>query len=182
MSEQPPVRLDADRVECLVFTFKEGVLSAVAHDLKVRVERLSLTLDASARTIEARFDTGSLRVVCAMRDGREDPSALAASDRQKIEATLRDEVLGTSRHPEATAKATWTGASNERARVEGTLTLHGVSRPFTGEARVEGGRWAVEVRVHQPDFGIKPYSAMLGTLRVKPDVSVRVSVPTDVIA
>ena len=181
MSEHPPVRLDADRVECHVFTFKEGVLSAVAHDLKIRVEKPSLTLDPSARTLQARFETNSLRVVCAMRDGREDPSALSASDRHKIEETLRDEVLHTSRHPEVTARATWTSASSDRARVEGTLTLHGASRPFTSEARAEGGRWVVEVRLHQPDFGIKPYSAMLGALKVKPDVIVRVSVPADAV-
>ena len=182
MSERPPVRLDADRVECHVFTFKEGVLSAIAHDLKVRVEKPSLTLDPSARTIEARFEANSLRVVCAMRDGREDPSVLSASDRHKIEENLRDEVLHTSRHPEVTAKATWTSSASDRARIEGTLHLHGVSRPFSGEARAESGRWTVEVRVHQPDFGIKPYSAMLGTLKVKPDVIVRVSVPTDAVA
>ena len=39
-----------------------------------------------------------------------------------------------------------------------------------------------EVSLHQPDFGIKPYSAMLGTLRVKPDVTVVVSLPADAVA
>jgi len=34
-----------------------------------------------------------------------------------------------------------------------------------------------EVPIHQPDFGIKPYSAMLGALKVKPDLVVRCSVP-----
>jgi len=32
-------------------------------------------------------------------------------------------------------------------------------------------------RLHQPDFGIRPYSAMLGTLRVDADVVVRVVIP-----
>jgi hypothetical protein len=35
----------------------------------------------------------------------------------------------------------------------------------------------VELKLHQPDFGIKPFSAALGALRVKPDVMIRVSVP-----
>jgi hypothetical protein len=34
-----------------------------------------------------------------------------------------------------------------------------------------------EVRVHQPDFGIKPYSAALGALKVQADVTVKVSAP-----
>jgi hypothetical protein len=32
-----------------------------------------------------------------------------------------------------------------------------------------------EFRIDQRDFGIKPYSAMLGTLKIKPEVVVRVS-------
>jgi hypothetical protein len=36
-----------------------------------------------------------------------------------------------------------------------------------------------EVKIHQPDFGIKPYTAALGALKVKPDVLVRVSVPRE---
>ena len=37
--------------------------------------------------------------------------------------------------------------------------------------------WVAELKLHQPDFGIKPYSAALGALKVKPDILVRVSVP-----
>jgi hypothetical protein len=33
------------------------------------------------------------------------------------------------------------------------------------------------VRLHQPDLGIKPYSAMLGTLKIQPGVAVEISVP-----
>jgi hypothetical protein len=36
-----------------------------------------------------------------------------------------------------------------------------------------------EIKLHQPDFGIKPFTAALGALKVKPDVVVRVSVPKD---
>jgi hypothetical protein len=37
--------------------------------------------------------------------------------------------------------------------------------------------YIAEARIHQPDFGIRPYTALLGTLRVQPDVMVRVVVP-----
>jgi polyisoprenoid-binding protein YceI len=63
--------------------------------------------------------------------------------------------------------------------VEGTLTLTGVSRPVTVEVRRDGERLVAEVLVHQPAFGIRPYSAMLGALKVKADVLVRVSVPAE---
>ena len=44
------------------------------------------------------------------------------------------------------------------------------------EVREEGGARLAEATIHQPDFGIRPYQAALGGLRVKPDVQVRVSV------
>jgi hypothetical protein len=43
--------------------------------------------------------------------------------------------------------------------------------------RAEGDRWVAEMNIHQPDFGIKPYTAALGALKVKPEVMVRISVP-----
>jgi hypothetical protein len=33
------------------------------------------------------------------------------------------------------------------------------------------------VVLNQPEFGITPYRAMMGTLRIKPEVRVRISVP-----
>ncbi|MBW2588824.1 MAG: YceI family protein, partial [Deltaproteobacteria bacterium] len=61
--------------------------------------------------------------------------------------------------------------------VEGTLQLYGKSRSIQTSVRAAGGRWGAELKLHQPDFGIKPFSAALGALKVKPDVLVRVSVP-----
>jgi hypothetical protein len=43
--------------------------------------------------------------------------------------------------------------------------------------RADGDRWVTDLKLHQPDFGIKPFSAALGALKVKPDVIIRVSVP-----
>ncbi|MBW1758625.1 MAG: YceI family protein, partial [Deltaproteobacteria bacterium] len=59
----------------------------------------------------------------------------------------------------------------------GTLQLYGKSRSIQTSVRATGGRWVAELKLHQPDFGIKPFSAALGALKVKPDVLVRVSVP-----
>jgi hypothetical protein len=41
----------------------------------------------------------------------------------------------------------------------------------------EGDDVVGEVTLHQPDYGIKPYSAMLGTLKIRPDVKVRIRLP-----
>lgn len=49
-------RLDASSADCFVFTYKEGLLSAVAHDLKLRVTRF--TIDTEGDAVRAEFADG----------------------------------------------------------------------------------------------------------------------------
>ena len=169
------IRFDATSAECLVFTRKAGMLAAVGHDLKLRVERFSVEVEAGA--VEARFEADSLRVVCAIRDGRDDPAALSANDRRDIEAAIASAVLDVRRHPIIAFASTRSVPEGTGQRVEGSLTLRGRARPLSLLVARARDRAVAEARLHQPDFGIKPYSALLGALRVRPEVVVRLSTP-----
>jgi polyisoprenoid-binding protein YceI len=175
----PGKRLDQDIADVLVFTFKEGLLSAIAHDLKIRVTRFAVRIDAESRAIDATFDAGSLRVVTAMKDGGEDNRALSDADKRKIEQHIADDVLRAKKFPEIRFVSTSVeeDAGNAGYRVLGQLTLCGQSHPVSFVSRSDGEGQVAEIRIHQPDFGIQPFSAMLGTLKIKPDVLVRVSMP-----
>lgn len=167
-------RFDAATAACRVFTFKEGALSAIAHDLELEVRRFSIEVGDDL-AVEARFGLDSLRVLHAVKDGR--PSAaLSDGDKRKIEKTMADDVLDVRRHGEAVFRGR-ASAAGDGFQLTGELTLHGRARPVTATARPADGRQTVELTLHQPDFGIKPYSAMLGTLKVRADLRVRVSVP-----
>ncbi len=170
---------DPNSAECSVYTFKEGLLSAAAHDLKIKVSRFTLKVDASA--VEGRWDARSLVVAAVMRDGHEAHGVLGQRDMDKIAKTIRDDVLSSDRYPEIVFRSDGVSVNDagDRATIKGTLTLAGRSKVLTVEARREDARWVCEVVLHQPDFGVKPYSAMLGTLKIKPDVKVRVSLPAD---
>jgi hypothetical protein len=170
-------RLDAERATCRVYTFKEGLLSRLAHDLQIRVTRFELCLDEGRRVVEGRFDASSLRVVCAMKDGVEAPGALTPDNLREIERNIERDVLESDRYPEIHFVSTSIAEVQGGHRVDGTLRLHGAARSISFFARVEGDLRVAEVRLHQPDFGIRPYRAMLGALQVKPDVLVRIVVP-----
>jgi hypothetical protein len=169
---------DSTSAECFVFTFKEGLLSPIAHDLRLRITRFSLEVDAAASSVVARFDTNSLLVDCPMKEGAENPSALSASDKQKIAGQIRDDVLHGSKHPEAVFRSrTVTARGDGGYDLDGELTLHGVTKPLGAcRTRLVAGRQQLELRLHQPDFGITPYRAMLGTLKIQADVTVRITV------
>ena len=175
---------DENAAECLVYTYKEGLLSAIGHDLVIRVGRLAITVEPATRAVEARFDASSLRVASAAHPGdpgqtgrAPSPIPLSEGDKRKIEGTIRDEVLASRRYPEVRFSSTAVTPVNDGFHIEGTLTLHGRARPIALDARPVGDRLTAEITLHQPDFGITPYSAMLGALKLKPRVNVRVSLP-----
>jgi hypothetical protein len=165
------VHLDESSAECDVFTFKEGILSAVAHDLRIRVTRFSIETDG-ATFVKGTFEPRSLRVMCARRGEIDDPRALSDDDKRTIEGNIVREVLGPS---EITFASSDVAREEGRVRVRGDLTIAGRTRSIAFTTRAEEGREIAEVTIHQPDFGITPYRAMLGTLRVQADVRVRVA-------
>jgi hypothetical protein len=167
------VRFDAQSGECLVFTFREGLLSAVGHDLELRVERFAVDVADDRSAVEARFDAASLRVVGVMRGGQLDPGLLPARERREIEETIVERVLVPARWPEIVFRS----SSVRAGRIEGQLTLCGRAWPIACALEAQGGRTVATAVVHQPDFGITPFTAMLGTLRIKPDVRVRLALP-----
>lgn len=168
------VSFDASTVECLVLTYKAGLLAGIGHDLKLRCERFEISLDDAG--IRARFDAASLRVVAAQVGGKDDLRALSDRDRREIEATIAREVLDVRRYPAIEFRARPVTLLPEPA-IEGTLSIRGTERPMTLNPRREGDRALVETLLHQPAFGVRPYTAMLGALRVQPDVRVRISAP-----
>ncbi len=162
-----------------VFTFKEGILSAVAHDLEIDVTRMSIEWPDDASRIRAELDAKSLRVLHAVVDGRPAPTALSDRDKRKIEQTILDDVLRASRHPTIRFEASlaWSAAQPSVPAIEGMLELHGRSRSVRVSVEPRGDDLVATATLHQPDFGIAPYSAMFGTLKLKPDVRVEVRIP-----
>ncbi|MFZ5439108.1 MAG: YceI family protein [Myxococcota bacterium] len=156
-------RYDTSKVEILVFTFKEGLLSTVAHDLKLRVTRG--TIDVDEREAKCELEAASLSLVCPMKDGHENPTAIPRLMYGEVEKNAHREVLDVIRHPTIRFASTKVSESE----IVGQLTLHGQTREVRG--RRNGNQ--AEFSIDQRDFGIKPFSAMLGTLKVKPVVTVR---------
>lgn len=169
-----------ETAQVVVRTYAEGMLSPLAHDLKLQVTAFQVTVGRAsdgALTVEGHFDAASLRVVAVMDGEREHASAPSKRDRKTIEKNLVKDVLNTRRHPEVVFQSTRVEVGNEGGEVTGQLSLMGRTRPVTVTVTRAGRDYVGRARLHQPDFGIKPYSAMMGTLKVKPDVDVIVTLP-----
>jgi polyisoprenoid-binding protein YceI len=133
--------------------------------LTLKVTNLSLEV-GDDEGIVADFDPSSLRVA----------TDVSASDRKDIEKNAL-KVLEPDKYPKIQFRSTSVVREEDRARIEGDLTLHGTTNPISVEARDDGARWHATIMLDQRTFGIKPFSAMLGGLKVKPEVEVEISVP-----
>jgi hypothetical protein len=160
-----------------VRVFKQGLLSAVGHDLALRAATLTIELDEATGRGAVRVDARALKVEHALAGGRPAPSALSRDDIHTIERNIVEDVLEAARWPEIVFQIDAAERAADGARVSGRLSLHGRERPLELRLRKEGDRLRGQVRLEQPDFGIRPFRALLGALKIKPEVVVEVDVP-----
>ena len=167
-------KIDASQSRFIVRAFAGGLLSAFAHDHTIAIRDFSGDVSFTYSTVDPAsllmtIKAGSLEVT----------DKVSASDRQKIEGTMRDEVLEVSKFPEITFKSTGvsstrTGEGLYQSRISGDLTLHGVTRPLTINAALEFGDKILHARgsfaLKQSSFDIKPVSVAGGTIKVKDEL------------
>lgn len=146
-----------------VRTKRTGAASKAGHDLLFEVTSWSATLDQDADpALTLTADSGSLRVL----EGSGGIQALGDDDKAGIEQTIEEEVLmGTPIEFRSTAV--------EGRSLEGELELAGQRHPISFElAGDEDGRLTGSATFKQSDWGMKPYSALFGTLKVVDEVEV----------
>ena len=161
--------LGPDQATLTVRTGKGGAAAIAGHNLLMEVTSWSATLslgDEPALTLTA--DPRSFKVL----EGTGGIQSLGDDDKANIEQTIDDEVLkgGTLEF-----RSTGIEQADGRLRIEGDLNLLGEHRPLTFDLTViDDGRIAGEATLKQSDWGIKPYSALFGTLKVADELKVTV--------
>ena len=166
--------LGPEHATLTVRTGKGGAAAKAGHNLLIEVTswraalevaddpaQSSLTLSADARSLQVRDGTGGIQ-------------ALGDDDKSGIAQTIREEVLkgcAISFHSTAVDG----GPGSERLTVAGELELARKNRPISFELTVDENRHlAGSAVVKQTDHGMKPYSALFGTLKVLDEVTIEV--------
>jgi polyisoprenoid-binding protein YceI len=153
-----------------VHTRKGGAASKAGHDLVIEVTSWEGTLHLGDETaVMLRADARSMRV----REGSGGMTSLGDDDKSNIERTIDDEVLkGTPIEFRSTACEF--SPEGDRMHVSGELELAGRRAAITFELSLSGEQLSGSATVKQTDFGMKPYSALFGTLKVLDEVQVAV--------
>ena len=170
-------RYDEATAKVTIDTFKEGLAAAVAHDLKIEVRKFTIDVDWEGKTVVATFDPRSLSVVGVVEGHAVRPGVLSAKDQATIERHIVEDVFDLKRDTVIRFESKTIVVADNVCTLHGTLTLNGISKPVELNARRAEERWVCETTLSQPDFGIKPFRALFGALKIKPDVRVVVSIP-----
>jgi polyisoprenoid-binding protein YceI len=156
-------RLGPENGTLTVRTARTGAVAKVGHDLLLEVTAWTATVEPEA--VELTADATSLKV----REGTGGMKALDDDDLANIETTIDDEVL--KREP-ITFRSTQVTRTADGLTVQGELTLLGATRPLAFDVAVADGALSAVAVVKQRDFGMKPYSALFGALKVADEVRV----------
>jgi hypothetical protein len=163
----PIYTLGPDDGTLSVRTGRGGAVAKAGHDLLIHVTAWSATLDLDAPSLALDADSTSLRV----REGTGGIQALDDGDLANIETTINDEVL---LRRDIHFRSTSVKEDGEALHVAGDLTLFGSTRPIAFDLALTDGRVTGTAVVKQTDFGIKPYTALFGALKVADDVRVEI--------
>jgi polyisoprenoid-binding protein YceI len=158
----------------LVKTARTGLGSKAGHDLTIEVTRWrgnvvvdtaspassSVTVEADVDSFEVRQGTGGIK-------------PLTDADRADIKNTLQSKILKTGQHPTITFRSQQVSGTAESFRVHGDLTIVGVTQPVIVEGQLAAGHARGSVVVVQSRWGIRPYSAFLGALKLRDEVEVQ---------
>jgi polyisoprenoid-binding protein YceI len=167
-------RLGPANGQLLVKTGRTGLGRRAGHDLTIEVAGWEATAtvdpsDPAASSVAVTIDADSF----VIREGAGGVKPLTDGDRAEIKRTLQREILQTARHPAISFQSIRVTGTPESFSIEGELTIRDVTRPVTvrGSAadqnRVRGGATFAQSR-----FGIKPYSAFFGALKLADEVEV----------
>jgi polyisoprenoid-binding protein YceI len=158
----------------LVNVYKDGVAAKMGHDLTLEATSWSGTADInpddpSSSSVQVTVAISSLEVI----EGKGGAKALSESDKKDIKKNIAKSL--------GSGDISFESDSVSGSSVKGSLTIGGKSGPVTLNLNVDdSGHATGTTSFKQTDFGIKPFSAMMGALKVKDsvDVSIDLQLPT----
>jgi polyisoprenoid-binding protein YceI len=169
--------LGPDFGQLLIKTSRTGLGAKAGHDLTIEVTRWHAEVivdsaDAAGSSVSVEADVGSFEV----RTGTGGVKPLTDADRVEIKKTIREKILQTGRHPAITFQSTRVSGTPESFSIDGQLTITGRTEPITVHGRLAGDRVEGSATVVQSRWGIKPYTAFLGALKLSDEVTVEFSI------
>jgi polyisoprenoid-binding protein YceI len=169
--------LGPDSGQLLIKTSRTGLGARAGHDLTIEVTRwrAEVTVDSADVTkssVSVEADAESFEV----REGTGGVKPLTGADRVEIKKTIREKILHTRQHPEITFGSTRIAGTAESFSIDGNLTITGRTQPVTVHGRRAEDRVQGSATIVQSRWGIRPYTAFFGALKLSDEVAIEFSI------
>lgn len=166
--------LDATCGDLLVRTDVGGPAARMGHRLTIAMRSWRATVEwRGPKPVAARLDVDLESLEVLKGEGGVTP--LSGPEKLLVRANAL-KSLGAKKFPTVTFSTTDITEVPGGYRLTGTLEIHGTARPQTVELHTEDrdgtSVMSTRVPVTQSDYGVKPYSLMMGTLKVADVVTV----------
>ncbi len=170
-------KLDGADGKLLVLTGVAGRAARMGHRLTIAMNAWRATVTWAGENpsaVDLEVDVDSLEVL------RGEGGVTPLSGPEKAVARSNAlKSLDAKRFPSITFRTDDIAKTAGGYRLTGTVEIHGKSHPQTVDLKVEdesdSWRMSAETPVRQSDFGIKPYSLFMGSMKVADDVTVAFS-------
>jgi len=158
--------IDVERSTITIHVDKAGLFSAAGHEHWVSAPISSGTIrESPSPFVEFTVQTAQMTV-------KPDPK-VDAKTQAEIQKDMEDLTLETKRFPQITFRSsTVTKAGDAQWKVEGALSLHGVTKPVSLAVKRTGDAYTARTVLKQTDFAIKPVSVGGGLVKVKNEVEI----------
>ena len=166
---------------CYIFTFKDGLLSLLAHDLKLKVLRFKINIEDSPKAsspwlqANATFDATSIQTVCAIKGGIEDLKILSKQNCIDINKNIANDILRSKKFLAIQFKSNSISGLADNFVIIGQLTICNVTRQIKVPLKQFKGQYQAKITLNQTDFNIKPFSALMGAMTIKPEIMIRIA-------
>jgi polyisoprenoid-binding protein YceI len=166
--------LDASDGELQLRTGVTGRAARMGHRLTIAMTRWQATVGWDGDepvTAELVVETASFEVL----RGEGGVKGLSGPEKIVVRSNAMSS-LNVGRFPEVRFTADAIDKTDDGYRLSGTLQIRGKSREHVIDLRTDdlGDSWrmSAESRVRQSDYGIKPFSLLMGSVQVTDDVTV----------
>jgi hypothetical protein len=158
--------IDIKRSTISVHVGKAGLFAAAGHDHWVNAPISSGVINDSDRPhVEFRVDASKMAV-------KPDPK-VDAKTQAEIQRDMQERVLESAKYPDITFRSSRVEKQTDgQWKVDGTLTLHGVTKPIAAAVKRNGDAYVGNATLRQTDFGVKPITAAGGTVKVKNELEI----------
>jgi polyisoprenoid-binding protein YceI len=158
-------------------TSRTGLGARAGHDLTIEVTRWQADVtvdsaDVARSSVTVEVDVGSFEV----RTGTGGVKPLTDADRAEIKKTIGEKILHTGQHPAITFRSTQVAGTPGSFSIDGDLTITGRTQPVTVHGRLADDRVQGSAAVVQSRWGIRPYIAFFGALKLSDEVTIEFNI------